>query len=50
MKKTLTTGFAILMLAGVAACEDDGPLEEAGESIDEAAEEVGDEVDDATRN
>jgi len=34
---------------GLAGCaEDKGPLEKAGESIDEAAEEVGDEIDDAT--
>lgn len=31
----------------LAACEDEGPMENAGESIDEAAEEIGDEIDDA---
>ena len=30
-----------LMLGGVAACDDQGPAEEAGESIDEAAENAG---------
>ena len=40
-----TVGFA----AGLAGCaEEQGPMEEAGESIDEAAEEVKDEIDDAT--
>lgn len=27
-------------LGGVAACEDDGPLEEAAEDMDEAADEL----------
>ena len=40
-------GIAALV-ASLWACEQDGPLEEAGESIDEAIEEVGDEIDDAT--
>ena len=40
-----TIGAAV----GVAGCaEEQGPLEKAGESMDEAAEEVGDEIDDAT--
>lgn len=33
-----------LMLGGVAACDDQGPAEEAGENIDEAAESAGDSV------
>ncbi|KKO08944.1 hypothetical protein [Pseudohongiella sp.] len=38
----------IVAVLGLAACEQQGPAEEAGENIDEAMEEVGDEIDDAT--
>lgn len=38
----------IVAVLGLAACEQDGPLENAGEQVDEAAEEVADEIDDAT--
>jgi predicted small lipoprotein YifL len=38
----------IVAVLGLAACEQDGPLENAGEQMDEAAEEVADEIDDAT--
>ncbi|WP_169819425.1 hypothetical protein [Pseudohongiella acticola] len=37
----------LVSVLGLAAC-DQGPAEEAGENIDEAMEEVGDEIDDAT--
>nr|WP_298415009.1 hypothetical protein [uncultured Halomonas sp.] len=40
-------GLAILialMLGGVAACEDQGPAEEAGENIDDAVDDAGDSV------
>ncbi len=40
------TAFAALMF--VAGCSDDGPAEEAGETIDETVEEAGDEVEEAT--
>lgn len=36
--------FAFL---GLVACEQDGPMEEAGEDLDNAVEETRDEVDDA---
>lgn len=62
-RKTLFTIALILPLAGgLAACDDQGPMEEAGEDIDEAvnsdrglfedgpAEELGEDVDDATGN
>ena len=41
--------FATLILAGllVAGCENDGPMEEAGEALDEAGENVSDAVEDA---
>lgn len=38
----------IVAIFGLAACQDQGPAEQAGEDIDEAVEEVGDEIDDAT--
>lgn len=38
----------IVAVLGLAACEQQGPAEEAGENLDEAMEEVGDEFDDAT--
>lgn len=42
----VTAGFA---LGGLACDRQEGPLEEAGESIDEAAEDTADSVDDASR-
>lgn len=44
----LTKSLCFLLLfatLGLAACDNDGPLEEAGESIDEAAEDVEDAID-----
>ena len=42
-------GTAVLVpLAGFLAACDDGPAEDAGEAIDETAEETGDAVEDAT--
>ena len=46
MKMTLLRklGLAVLMamvLGGVAACDDQGPAEEAGENIDDAMEDAG---------
>lgn len=38
----------IVAVLGLAACEQQGPAEEAGENLDEAMEEVADEIDDAT--
>jgi hypothetical protein len=49
-KTFLLLGIAVLSL-GLAAtgCEDnDGPMEDVGESIDEAVDDVGDAVEDAT--
>lgn len=39
--------LAVLMLGGIAGCEDQGPMEEAGENIDEGIDEAGDEMDEA---
>lgn len=41
----LLMGFTTLTLTG---CDNDGPMEEAGEEIDEGIDEIGDEIDDAT--
>nr|WP_299243769.1 hypothetical protein [uncultured Halomonas sp.] len=44
MRKLGLALLMALMLGGVAACEDQGPAEEAGENIDEATESAGDSV------
>jgi hypothetical protein len=49
-EKALRTGMGALFLCGMiflplAACEKDGPLEEIGEEIDDAIDEVEDAVD-----
>jgi hypothetical protein len=36
------------LAAALAACDDQGPAEEAGETIDDTAEDAGDAVEDAT--
>lgn len=54
MKKTTifsSTLLALCLIAfGLSSCQEKGPAEEAGEQIDEAVEEVNDEIDDATTN
>lgn len=44
--------FILLLLTisstAIAACEEQGPAENAGEQIDEAVEDVGDDIEDAT--
>ena len=43
--------FFMALLTGMfslQACDDDGPLEEAGEEIDDAVEDIADDIDDAT--
>lgn len=44
---TKTTWAALLVAAllGIAGCDNDGPAEELGESVDDAAEELEDAVD-----
>lgn len=50
MKFTKLAGLALIVLTfGLVACQK-GPAEEAGEKIDNAAEELGDRVEDATDN
>lgn len=38
----------IVAVLGLAACEQQGPAEEAGENLDEAVEETADAIEDAT--
>ncbi len=49
-KKYLLSFMIALMLGvvGVSGCEKKGPVEEAGESVDEAAQDAKREVEDAT--
>lgn len=49
----ITTAIAATIFAGVlmiplSACEDKGPMEKAGEEIDEVVEEAGDSIEEAT--
>lgn len=43
----LTLAFGGLSLGVMSGCEDDNPIEEAGENIGDAVEDVGDELEDA---
>lgn len=52
MKKIKYTPVLIAFLASFAllftGCEQSGPLEDAGETVDETVDDAGDEMDDAT--
>lgn len=52
MRRPITSIAAAIVLGlsalTIAACEDDGALEEAGENADEAIDDAQDEVEDAT--
>ena len=53
MRKTMKSAIPATVLALAAAltlsaCDEEGPAEQLGESIDESAEEVGDAIEDAT--
>lgn len=47
-KKTLLTLVMLSLVAALAACEREGPMERTGEKVDEAAEETKEKVEDAT--
>jgi hypothetical protein len=47
-KLVLPTLAGILLLGGLTACEKEGPMERAGEKIDESVEKAGDKVERAT--
>jgi len=42
------TALLLTTVLGLAACQDKGPAEEAGENIDNAIESMGDSIEDAT--
>ncbi len=50
--KLLKTIAAILLMSALmislSACEDQGPMEEAGEKVDDTVDDAGDAIDDAT--
>lgn len=52
MRNKFTMIALALLLAmsvvSLTACEDDGPVENAGEQVDEAMDEAGDAIEDAT--
>lgn len=52
LSKTSKTIAAALLVSALiiplSGCDNEGPFEEAGEEIDETAEDIGDAVDDAT--
>lgn len=45
-RKWIIAIFSVLVLFGLAACEEEGPIEKAGEQMEEA----GDEAEDAMEN
>lgn len=47
MKKTQILTLLFSLALGVAACEQEGPAERAGEEIDEAVEKAGDKMEEA---
>lgn len=47
MKRLIASLFATSIFA-LAACEEQGPMEEAGEDMDEATDDAGDAMDDAS--
>ena len=46
-KRILATLFSACLLMGVAACQEKGPAEKAGEAIDDAASDVANKAEDA---
>jgi predicted small lipoprotein YifL len=44
LKKMLAVFGVLLLAGGIAACEDKGPAEKAGESVDESMENAGDNI------
>ncbi|GGW31933.1 hypothetical protein GCM10007157_24730 [Vreelandella hamiltonii] len=57
IKRLVTALFIALMVGGLAACDNQGPAEEAGESIDnsiesagESLEEMGESIEESAEN
>lgn len=49
-KKTVIIAILIIFVSAFIACEQEGPAEEAGENLDEAAEETAETVEEAGEN
>lgn len=47
VSRKVVTPLVLLASLGLAGCPDDGPAEEAGETVDEAVEDAGEAVEDA---
>ncbi|AFI83240.1 hypothetical protein [Methylophaga nitratireducenticrescens] len=48
LSRILLMTFVLSGAGFLTACEDQGPVEEAGEAIDESVEETGDAIEEAT--
>ncbi len=49
LSKAITAALlASTLMITLSACEEQGPLEEAGEKVDDTVEDAGDEIEDAT--
>ncbi len=47
--KTITAALLVsALMITLSACEEQGPLEEAGEEVDDAVEDTGDAIEDST--
>lgn len=46
-RKLALAAFIGMMALGLAACEEEGPAEEAGENVDQTMEEAGENVDES---
>ncbi len=49
-EKTIWVAMAVALLLNLAACEKDGPMEQAGEKVDNAIENAGDAIENAGDN
>lgn len=50
MRKLAIALFMAMMIGGLAACDNQGPAEEAGESIDESMQSAGESIEDMGEN
>jgi hypothetical protein len=50
MRKLLAVLAVGLFVGALGACEDQGPAEQVGEAVDDAAEEAGNAAEEATNN
>jgi|TARA_Y100001968_G_scaffold311882_1_gene334434 hypothetical protein len=50
MKKLALALLMAMMMGGLAACDNQGPAEEAGENIDESMEDAGDSLEEMGEN